>query len=53
QPLLKRWAEALPARSESSHHFFDLSDLALRIHDWFSPDSEAAIRRTRTALAWS
>ncbi|QXI28289.1 cellulose biosynthesis cyclic di-GMP-binding regulatory protein BcsB [Pseudomonas vanderleydeniana] len=53
QPLLKRWADALPARSESSHHFFDLSDLALRIHDWFSPDTEAAIRKTRTALAWS
>ncbi|WP_248747211.1 cellulose biosynthesis cyclic di-GMP-binding regulatory protein BcsB [Pseudomonas sp. MWU12-2037] len=53
QPLLKQWADALPARSEGSRHFFDLSDLALRIHDWFSPDSQAAIRKTRATLEWS
>ncbi|UZE28885.1 cellulose biosynthesis cyclic di-GMP-binding regulatory protein BcsB [Pseudomonas asplenii] len=53
QPLLKLWTDSMPARSESSHHFFDLSDLALRIHDWFSPDSEAAVRKTRSTLAWS
>ncbi len=53
QPLLKLWTDSMPARSESSHHFFDLSDLALRIHDWFSPDSEAVVRKTRSTLAWS
>ncbi|WP_338522202.1 cellulose biosynthesis cyclic di-GMP-binding regulatory protein BcsB [Pseudomonas batumici] len=53
QPLLKQWADALPARSEGSRHFFDLSDLALRIHDWFSPDPKAALRKTRANLIWS
>ena len=52
QPLLKQWAERLPAASGQEQRF-ELSDLTMRIRNWFSPDPEANLRRTRLAMAFS
>ncbi|MGV8916709.1 MAG: cellulose biosynthesis cyclic di-GMP-binding regulatory protein BcsB [Pseudomonas sp.] len=53
QPLLKQWADTLPASTEGNRHLFDLGDLALHIHNWFRPDPQATLRKTRTALNYS
>ena len=53
QPLLKQWADRLPAAGADGQQSFQLSDLALRVRDWFSPDPEANQRKTRLDMAFS
>ncbi|MBP3865764.1 MAG: cellulose biosynthesis cyclic di-GMP-binding regulatory protein BcsB, partial [Pseudomonas sp.] len=53
QPLLKLWADRLPATDGEGQQSFHLSDLPMRLRDWFSPDPEANIRKTRLAMAFS
>ncbi|MCF3191408.1 cellulose biosynthesis cyclic di-GMP-binding regulatory protein BcsB [Pseudomonas bubulae] len=53
QPLLKLWADRLPATDGEGQQSFHLSDLPMRLLDWFSPDPEANIRKTRLAMAFS
>ena len=53
QPLLTHWADRLPANDGEGQQSFHLSDLPMRLRDWFSPDPEANIRKTRLAMAFS
>jgi len=53
QPLLQQWADRLPAYLSGQQQRFELSDLAVRVRSWFSPDSEENVRRTRLAMAFS
>ncbi|MHC8348098.1 cellulose biosynthesis cyclic di-GMP-binding regulatory protein BcsB [Pseudomonas sp. RT4P38] len=53
QPLLTQWADRLPATDKDGQQSFQLSDLAFRLRDWFSPDAEANMRKTRIAMAFS
>ena len=53
QPLLAQWADRLPATDADGQQVFNLSDLPMRVREWFSPDPEANLRRTRLAMAFS
>ncbi|WP_019411347.1 cellulose biosynthesis cyclic di-GMP-binding regulatory protein BcsB [Pseudomonas psychrophila] len=53
QPLLTQWADRLPAYDANGQQKFHLSDLPMRLRDWFSPDPEANLRRTKLAMAFS
>ena len=53
QPLLGQWADRLPVIDADGQQAFHMSDLPMRVRDWFSPDPEANQRRTRLALAFS
>ena len=53
QPLLAQWADRLPANNADGQLSFHLSDLPMRVRDWFSPDPQANLRRTRLAMAFS
>ncbi|WP_300728710.1 cellulose biosynthesis cyclic di-GMP-binding regulatory protein BcsB [Pseudomonas sp.] len=53
QPLLSLWADRLPAYDANGQQKFHLSDLPMRVRDWFSPDPEANLRRTKLAMAFS
>lgn len=53
QPLLKQWADRLPASDLNGQQSFHLSDLPMRVRDWFSPDPEANQRKARLAMAFS
>ena len=53
QPLLAQWADHLPANTAEGQLSFHLSDLPMRVRDWFSPDPEANQRRARMAMAFS
>ncbi|WPN47371.1 MULTISPECIES: cellulose biosynthesis cyclic di-GMP-binding regulatory protein BcsB [unclassified Pseudomonas] len=53
QPLLTQWADQLPAAGNDGQQSFHLSDLPMRVRDWFSPDPEANQRKARLALAFS
>ncbi|MEC4168538.1 cellulose biosynthesis cyclic di-GMP-binding regulatory protein BcsB [Pseudomonas sp. MS-1(2024)] len=53
QPLLTQWADRLPAADGEGLQSFHLSDLPMRVRDWFSPDPEANLRRTRLAMVFS
>ncbi|MGE8153963.1 cellulose biosynthesis cyclic di-GMP-binding regulatory protein BcsB [Pseudomonas vancouverensis] len=53
QPLLTQWADRLPATDMGSQQSFHLSDLPMRVRDWFSPDPEANQRKARLAMAFS
>ena len=37
QPLLSLWADRLPAYDADGQQKFHLSDLPMRVRDWFSP----------------
>jgi len=52
QPLLTQWAQWFPAANGEVQRF-ELSDLPRRIRDWFAPDPDEALRRTRLAMAFS
>jgi len=52
QPLLKQWADRLPAAVAGRTQRFELSDLTMRARDWLSPDPEANARRARLAMAF-
>jgi len=52
QPLLNQWAQWLPAGNGQMQRF-ELSDLPMRIRNWFSPDPEENLRRTHLAMAFS
>jgi len=53
QPLLKQWADRLPATDANGQQSFHLSDLPMRVRDWFSPDADANQRKARLAMAFS
>jgi hypothetical protein len=53
QPLLTQWADRLPAASIDDQQSFHLSDLPMRVRDWFSPDPQANQRKARLAMAFS
>ena len=53
QPLLSLWADRLPAYDANGQQKFHLSDLPMRVRDWFSPDPEANLRKTKLAMAFS
>ena len=53
QPLLTQWADRLPAYDADGQQKFHLSDLPMRVRDWFSPDPEANLRKTKLAMAFS
>lgn len=53
QPLLKQWADRLPASVEGGQQRFELSDLPLRVRQWVSPDPQANLRQTRSAFTFS
>lgn len=53
QPLLTQWADRLPATDIGDQQSFHLSDLPMRVRDWFSPDPEANQRKARLAMAFS
>ena len=53
QPLLTQWADRLPASYAEGQRSFHLSDLPMRVRDWFSPDPEANLRKTRMDMAFS
>jgi hypothetical protein len=53
QPLLTQWADRLPATDAGGQQSFHLSDLPMRVRDWFSPDPEANQRKARLAMAFS
>ena len=53
QPLLTQWADRLPAAGNDGQQRFELSDLPMRVRDWFSPDPDANQRKARLAMAFS
>lgn len=53
QPLLKQWADRLPAYVTGQQQRFELSDLAVRVRSWFSPDTDENVRKTRLAMAFA
>lgn len=53
QPLLTQWADHLPASWSNASTRLELSDLVLRVRDWFSPDPQANQRKARLAMAFS
>jgi hypothetical protein len=53
QPLLTQWADRLPAADTGGQQSFHLSDLPMRVRDWFSPDPDANQRKARLAMAFS
>jgi hypothetical protein len=53
QPLLKQWADRLPAVVSGEKQRFELSDLAGRARSWFSPDPEENQRKARLSLAFA
>jgi hypothetical protein len=54
QPLLKQWADRLPAAVTGDKQRFELADLSLRVRSWLKLDEgDAAKRRARLALAFS
>ncbi|WGK90726.1 cellulose biosynthesis cyclic di-GMP-binding regulatory protein BcsB [Pseudomonas migulae] len=53
QPLLTQWADRLPAAGNDGKQRFELSDLPMRVRDWFSPDPDANQRKARLAMAFS
>lgn len=53
QPLLKQWQSLLPARTEGDEQYVELSDLPLRVRNWFSPDTQSNLRKARNSLRFS
>lgn len=53
QPLLKQWQSLLPARTEGDEQYVELSDLPLRVLNWFSPDTQSNLRKARNSLRFS
>lgn len=53
QPLLKQWADHLPAAVTGDKQRFALSDLALRARNWMSSDPEENQRKARLSMAFS
>ncbi|MNF59233.1 Cyclic di-GMP-binding protein precursor [compost metagenome] len=53
QPLLTQWADRLPAAGNDGKQRFEVSDLPMRVRDWFSPDPDANQRKARLAMAFS
>ncbi|MGY4495293.1 cellulose biosynthesis cyclic di-GMP-binding regulatory protein BcsB [Pseudomonas sp. TE3610] len=53
QPLLTQWAAHLPVEGDGSLHRFNVSDLALRMRDWISPDPAANQRKPRLSVTYS
>ncbi|WP_312933602.1 cellulose biosynthesis cyclic di-GMP-binding regulatory protein BcsB [Pseudomonas sp.] len=50
QPLLKRWAQYLPA-TISGQSTFEISDLVYRVRDWVTGNDRIDRRSSRTSLA--
>lgn len=50
QPLLKRWAQHLPA-TISGQSTFEISDLVYRVRDWVTGNDRIDRRSSRTSLA--
>jgi len=53
QPLLEQWQSFLPARAEGDEQYVELSDLSLRVRNWFSPDTQINVRKARNSLRFS
>ncbi|MFS2160419.1 cellulose biosynthesis cyclic di-GMP-binding regulatory protein BcsB [Pseudomonas sp. Pseusp122] len=52
QPLLLQWADRLPAIAAEQQRV-ELSDLPMRVLNWFSADEVSNLRRTRLAMAFT
>jgi cellulose synthase operon protein B len=52
QPLLKEWADYLPASIEGSQYRFELSDLLFKLRKWIDPDASVNARQARSNLAF-
>lgn len=50
QPLLKQWADQLPAVVTGDKQRFQLSDITMRVRHWLSPDPEENRRQARLAM---
>ncbi|UVL01375.1 cellulose biosynthesis cyclic di-GMP-binding regulatory protein BcsB [Pseudomonas sp. B21-048] len=53
QPLLEQWQGLLPARTQGDEQYVELSDLPLRVRNWFSPDTQGNLRKARNSLRFS
>ncbi|MDP3847343.1 MAG: cellulose biosynthesis cyclic di-GMP-binding regulatory protein BcsB [Pseudomonas sp.] len=53
QPLLKEWADYLPAGIDGQLHRFELSDLLFRLRSWIDSDASVNVRQARSNLAFS
>jgi cellulose synthase operon protein B len=53
QPLLKQWAEHLPAALTGASQRFELSGLAQQARNWLSSDPEENLRKARLSMAFS
>ncbi|VXC43884.1 Cyclic di-GMP-binding protein [Pseudomonas sp. 8Z] len=52
QPLLKRWAQYLPASLGGTARF-ELSDLVHRVQDWVGSDPQVNLQKARSSLSLS
>jgi hypothetical protein len=52
QPLLKEWADYLPAGIDGSQYRFELSDLLFKMRKWIDPDASVNVRQARSNLAF-
>lgn len=53
QPLLKEWADRLPANVEGKQQRFEVSDLLFSVRNWISSDPQANIRQARSSLSFT
>lgn len=53
QPLLKDWADRLPANIEGKQQRFEVSDLLFIVRNWISSDPQANIRQARSSLSFA
>ncbi|MBX9913515.1 MAG: cellulose biosynthesis cyclic di-GMP-binding regulatory protein BcsB [Pseudomonadaceae bacterium] len=53
QPLLKDWADSLPASLEGKQQRFEVSDLLFSMRNWISTDPQANIRQARSSLSFA
>jgi hypothetical protein len=53
QPLLKEWADRLPAVNNGDNHRFSLSDLTLRVRNWLSTDPSANQRKPQLQVTYT
>jgi ABC-type thiamine transport system ATPase subunit len=51
QPLLKQWADRLPAAVTGDKQRFELADLSLRVRSWLKLDEDDAAKR-RARWRW-
>jgi hypothetical protein len=51
QPLIKEWAQYMPASLDGGSQRFELSDLVHRVRSWISPSQDENLRKARNGLS--